>query len=423
VLKPDGEPIRVLSVITGLASGGATNVVLDLASHFSHRPGFAQDLVTGPSPPGRTDQTHLAYDLGINTRVVPTLVNHIRPAANLRAVAQLRRIMVEGRYDIVHTHSSVAGVVGRLAARWAGVPVVIHHVHGWALHDEMSLAMRTLYVGLERLCARYTTQLVVVSRPDIQKGLSHRIGQEDRYRLIYNGIDLEKFQQPVNEQEVRAELGLDPHSKLVGMIGRLDRQKNPLDLIRTAALVTARMPAVQFLIVGDGVLRPECERLIDELHLRDTVFLLGFRSDVARILPILNVTAMSSLWEGLPIAFLEAMSASKPIVANNVDGAGDVVVNGTTGYLVTPQRPAEMAERILCLLRDEALCREMGRVAREQSLYFSKQRMLQEVEHLYQKLHAAAHGSQERTFERSTANGRHRHRVCAVQTSSQVHSG
>jgi glycosyltransferase involved in cell wall biosynthesis len=117
------------------------------------------------------------------------------------------------------------------------------------------------------------------------------------------------------------------------------------------------------------------------------------------------------------------MSAGKPIVANNVDGAGDVVVDGTTGFLVTPQRPAEMAERILYLLRDDALCREMGRVAREQSSYFSKPRMLQEVEHLYQQLHAAARGPQERALEPSTTRGRRRRRVCAVQTSSQVNAG
>ena len=110
-------------------------------------------------------------------------------------------------------------------------------------------------------------------------------------------------------------------------------------------------------------------------------------------------------------------------MANNVDGAGDVVVNGTTGYLVTPQRPEEMAERILYLLRDEALCREMGRVAREHSLFFSKQRMLQEVEHLYQKLHAAARVSQERTLEPSVAHGRHRRCVCAVHTASQANPG
>ncbi len=178
--------IRVLLVITGLASGGATNGVLKLASHFNNHPDFDVQLLTGPIPEGRTDLTYLAYQQGIPTQVIPSLINHINPFINVKAVADIRRIMTQGNYDIVHTHSSVAGVVGRLAAVTAGVPVIIHHVHGWALHRDMSRRMRILYVTLERLCARYTTRIIVVARADIQKGLAHRIGREDKYTLIYN---------------------------------------------------------------------------------------------------------------------------------------------------------------------------------------------------------------------------------------------
>jgi glycosyltransferase involved in cell wall biosynthesis len=380
--------IRLLLVITGLASGGATNVVIDLANHFNNHPDFDIHLLTGPVPPGRTDVTHLAYDLGIKTQVIPGLINHLNPITNFKAVAHVRRIMVQGKYDIVHTHSSVAGVVGRLAAWRAGVPVIIHHVHGWAVHQDMSTKMQMLYVALERLCARCTTRLVVVSKEDIEKGLSHRIGSEDKFALIYNGIDLEKFRQPVNAKQVRAELGLDQDSKLVGMIGRLDMQKNPLDFIRTAAVVAERNPKVQFLIVGDGKLRPECELLIDKLNLRAKFFLLGYRDkdDVAKIISVLTITAMSSLWEGLPLAFFEAMSAGKPIVANDVDGAKDVVINGETGFLVTPRQPSEMADRIIYLLNNENLCKKMGDIARQHSNHFSINRMVTQTEIMYKEL-------------------------------------
>jgi exopolysaccharide biosynthesis polyprenyl glycosylphosphotransferase len=381
--------IRVLLVITGLATGGATNVVLDIANHFKNQPEFDVQLLTGPIPPGRNDVTHLAYDLGISTQVIPSLINQINPIANLKAIADIRRIMVEGKYDIVHTHSSVAGVVGRLAAVAAGVPVIVHHVHGWGLHDGMPGWTRVLYLVLERLCAKYTDRIIAVSKPDIQKGLIQGIAKKDKFSLIYNGIDLEKFRQEVEDQQLRAELGLDPDSKLVGMIGRLDQQKNPLDLIEAASIVVKRYPKVQFLVVGDGSLRPDCERLIDELKLKDKFFLLGFRSDVEKILPILTVTAMSSLWEGLPLAFLEAMSAGRPIVANDIDGASDVVVNGETGYLVTPHKPEEMAERILTLLNDETLCDEMGRVAQQRSENYSLQSMVGKIGSLYKELHFA----------------------------------
>jgi glycosyltransferase involved in cell wall biosynthesis len=243
-----------------------------------------------------------------------------------------------------------------------------------------------LYLNLERLCARITDRLITVSRPDIQKGLAHRIGREDGFSLIYNGIDLEKFRQPADDHRTRSELGLDPNCKLVGMIGRLDEQKNPLDFIRAAAIVAKSYSEVQFLIVGDGSLRPECERLINELNLKERLFLLGYRNDVARILSALTITAMSSLWEGLPIAFLEAMSAGKPIVANDVDGASDVVINGETGFLVPPHQPSDMAERILYLLNHEKLCHEMGHTAQQRSEYFSTQRMVGQIESLYHEL-------------------------------------
>jgi exopolysaccharide biosynthesis polyprenyl glycosylphosphotransferase len=385
--------MRVLLVITGLATGGATNVVLDIARHFKDQPGFDLQLLTGPIPPGRNDMMHLAEELGIPTRVIPSLINHVNPIVNMKAVADLRRIMVEGKYDIVHTHSSVAGVVGRLAALAAGIPVIIHHVHGWGLHDGMSGWTRRLYLTLERFCAKFTDRIITVAEPDIQKGLNQGIGKKDKFTLINNGIDLEKFRQDVDARQVRSELGLDPECKLVGMVGRLDEQKNPLDLIRAAAIVTKSYPKVQFLVVGDGSSRPDCERLINELNLEDRFFLLGFRNDVPRILPILTITAMSSLWEGLPLAFLEAMSAGKPIVANDIDGASDVVVNGETGFLVTPRQPQEMAERILTLLNDETLCNEMGHVARQRSDYYSLPRMLGKIESLYKELHSAGQPS------------------------------
>lgn len=384
------QKIRVLLVITGLATGGATNVVLDIASHFNNHPDFDIQLLTGPVTAGKNDVTYLAYERGITTRVIPSLINHINPIENVRAVADIHRIIVQGHYDIVHTHSSVAGVVGRLAAFAARTCVIVHHVHGWGLQDGMSTGTRMLYLGLERLCARFTDRIIAVSRPDIQKGLAHRIGTEDKFALIYNGIALEKFRQPVDDQQVRSELGLDPDCKLVGMIGRLDEQKNPLDFIRAAAIVTKSYSKVQFLIVGGGSLRPECERLINELDLKEKFFLLGYRNDVARILSTLTITAMSSLWEGLPIAFLEAMSAGKPIVANNVDGASDVVIDGETGFLVPPCQPSKMAERILYLLNNEKLCNEMGRVAQQRSGHFSTQRMVGQIASLYKELHSAA---------------------------------
>jgi glycosyltransferase involved in cell wall biosynthesis len=382
--------IRLLCIINHLAIGGATNVALDIASHFNNHSDFDVRLLTGPVSPERSDITYMADNLGLTTLELPSLINQINPILNAKAVADIRKIIYKGNCDIVHTHTKIAGVVGRIAARTAKPCAIVHHVHGWGSEEGLSPVVRLLHLGLERLCAKFTDRIVVVTRSDLQKGLANHIGREDKYALIYNGIDLEKFRQTVDEQQMRSELGLEPHTKLVGMIGRLEDQKNPFDFIRAASEVHKNYKNVQFLMVGGGPLQTECELLIKELNLEGKFFLLGFRDDVEKILSILTMTTLSSLWEGLPIAFLESMSAGKPIVANNVGGAEDVVIDGETGFLVTPHQPSEMADRILLLLNNDELCKEMGQIAQQRSSIFSKKRMIKQVESLYKELHYAA---------------------------------
>jgi glycosyltransferase involved in cell wall biosynthesis len=251
---------------------------------------------------------------------------------------------------------------------------------------------KKIYISSERFCAAFSSRLIAVSKPNIEKGLANNICKEDKFELIYNGINLENFQQQVDKQAKCLELGLDPECKLVGMIGRLDKQKNPLDFIRAAAIVTASYPKVQFVIAGDGVLRPECESLIKELNLAGKFFLLGYRNDINRIYPILTLTALSSLWEGLPVVFQESMIAGKPIVANDVDGARDVISEGETGYLVTPHQPQEMADRILTLLNDDELCGQMGITAKQHAKQYSSEGMVKQIVALYIELLKDYHG-------------------------------
>jgi glycosyltransferase involved in cell wall biosynthesis len=381
--EENGEKIRVLLVITRLTIGGDTNVVLDIASNMNIRPDFEVDLAVGPVPEGEVDLTHLAIERGIKTHYIPNLINRISPVSNIKAVIELWKLIVRGKYQIVHTHSSMAGVAGRTAAFLAGVPVILHHVHGWGLQPDMSAAQRLVYLTMERFCALFTDRLIGVSKSTIEKGVLYKVALEKRFTLIYNGISLEKFRGLMNRQDVLLKLGLDPDCKIVGMIGRLDKQKNPLDFIRSAAIVANSYPKVQFIIAGEGVLRAECEKLIRELNLECHFFLLGFRNDIHEILGALTLTALSSLWEGLPVVFQESMSAGKPVVANDVDGARDVIIDGKTGFLVQPHNPQEMAERILLLLKNDDFCREMGENARRESEQYSTDRMIQNIESLY----------------------------------------
>lgn len=378
--------IRVLLVATRLTIGGELNVILDIASYLNSHPHFEVHLAAGPVPPQEVDLTYLANERGIPFVKIPSMVTYISPWRILRSSTELYTHIRQGKYDIVHTNNAIAGVAGRLAAVLARVPVIIHHVHGWGLQNDMSKLTRMFYVASERFCATFSSRLIAVSKPNIEKGIANRICKEDKFALIYNGIDLEHFQQQVDKQAVCMELGLDPECKIVGMIGRLDKQKNPLDFIRAAAIVVKNYPKVQFVIAGDGVLRPECESLIKELNLAGKFFLLGYRNDINRIYPILALTALSSLWEGLPVVFQESMIAGKPIVANDVDGARDVIIDGKTGYLVTPRQPQEMADRILNLLNDENLCDQMDVTAKRHAQRYSSENMIKQVVSLYIEL-------------------------------------
>lgn len=378
--------IRVLLVATRLTIGGELNVILDIASYLNSHPHFEVHLAAGPVPSQEVDLTYLANERGIPFVKIPSMVTYISPWRILRSSSELYTHIREGKYDVVHTNNAIAGVAGRLAAVLARVPVIIHHVHGWGLQNDMSKLTRMFYVASERFCAAFSSRLIAVSKPNIEKGIANRICKEEKFALIYNGIDLEHFQQQVDKRAVCMELGLDPECKIVGMIGRLDKQKNPLDFIRAAAIVVKNYPKVQFVIAGDGVLRPECESLIKELNLAGKFFLLGYRNDINRLYPILTLTALSSLWEGLPVVFQESMIAGKPIVANDVDGARDVIVDGKTGYLVTPHQPQEMADRILNLLNDENLCDQMGVTAKRHAQRYSSENMIKQVVSLYIEL-------------------------------------
>ena len=384
--------IRVLLVATRLTIGGDTNVILDIASYLNSHSHFEVHLATGPVPAHEVDLTYQASERGIPLINIPSMVTYIRPWHILRSSAELYAHIRQGKYDIVHTNNAIAGAAGRLAAALARVPVIIHHVHGWGLQEDMSKMTKMLYINSERFSATFTNRLIAVSKPNIEKGLAYKICRENKFKLIYNGIPLEKFQQQVDRRTICLELGLDPECKIVGMIGRLDKQKNPLDFIRAAAMVVDNYPKVQFVIAGDGPLRAECESLIKELNLAQKFFLLGYRNDINKIYPILTLTALSSLWEGLPVVFQESMIAGKPIVANNVDGAQDVISDGRTGYLVAPRQPQEMADRITTLLKNEELCSQMGLTAKQLAKQYSSEGMIKEIESLYLELLKEHHG-------------------------------
>jgi glycosyltransferase involved in cell wall biosynthesis len=378
---------KILHLITRLIVGGAQENTMYTAALLD-KTRFLVDVISGPQTGSEGSLIETTRNLGVNLEILPDLVREINPWKDLSALWQLFIRMKMGHYRIVHTHSSKAGILGRIAAKLAGIPVIIHTVHGWSFHGQMSPARRCIYVLLERFTASFSDAMIVVAQVDIQKGLENRIGKPDQYNLIRSAIPLEVFNPSDQDRTgIRQELGIPLNVPVMGNIGRFSPQKNPLDWIRIAKRVVDAIPDCYFLLVGDGPLRGQVERLIADLKIEDRTVLTGLRRDVPRMLAAMDLFLLTSLWEGLPRVIPQAMAMGIPVVANQVDGNVEVISHGETGYLCRPGDLTEMTRYCEILLKDPLLSRTMGERGRKLVLSeFDLTDMVTQIEDLYQGL-------------------------------------
>ncbi len=342
-----GDAPRVLQIITRLIIGGAQETVMLIADMLD-RDEWAVDVLSGPQTGSEGSLINAVQDRGIPLSIEPTLVREISPLKDLLAIFRLVRVIKRGRYSIVHTNSSKAGILGRWAAWLARTPVIIHTVHGWGHHDHQNSITRALYIALEKLTLPITDRLVVVSPLNIEKGLQAGIGREQDYVTIRSGIELDRFGKPkVSRAETRAALGIPPDAQVVGSVTRLSPQKAPLDFVQGAALVAREKPDTWFVMVGDGPLRGAVETLAAELNLTDRLVLTGLRRDIPELIATFDLFVLSSLWEGLPRVLSQAMAAGLPIVATSIDGNAEAVIDNVNGILVEPGNPKELAAAIV----------------------------------------------------------------------------
>lgn len=335
---------KIVHLITRLELGGAQqNTLYCVEQHDRMR--FAVGLWAGEG--GILDARARSMEEA-DVRIVPWLVHPIDPARDAIAVTRLASLLRD--VDLVHTHSSKAGILGRAAARLAGVPGIVHTVHGWSFNDVQPAVTRRFYVEAERAAARVTDRIVCVARFDRERGLGAGIGHPSQYRIVRSGIDPRLYVAPEGTRErVRRALGAGPQDVVVGSIANFKPQKGPLDFVEAARRARLRDPRLRFFIAGDGDLRPAAERAIADAGLGDAVHLLGWRDDVPELLAAMDIFLLTSLFEGLPRVVLQAMAASVPVVATDTGGVAEVVLDGKTGRLVPPGDPAAAAEAIVAL--------------------------------------------------------------------------
>ena len=371
----------VFHVITKLELGGAQEVTLMTLERLP-RDRYHLGLVTGPE--GLLVERANRID-GLKRFWMSSLVREVRPLKDVMSFFRLWSLFRRERPDVVHTHSSKAGIVGRWAARAAGVPVIFHTVHGFSFHDYQPLPVRKLYIWLERVTTRITTKTVVVSYANAEKGEKAGVFGRKDWVLCRDAIPVDRFLVPGARHQKLVEWGIDPAKLVIGMVACLKPQKAPLDFIDVAARVLSERKDVHFVMAGDGELRPQVEERIRTHAIEQHVTLLGWQKDMPEVYRNLDIVVLTSLWEGLPCVFSEAMASELPIVATNVDGAREAIIQGETGYLHTPHDIDGMAHSVLKLVTSPELRREMGARGRLRVPEFDISASVTRLEEAYQE--------------------------------------
>ncbi|HEY3248027.1 MAG TPA: glycosyltransferase family 4 protein [bacterium] len=317
------------------------------------------------------------------------------------ALVHLLRLLRRRRFDVVHVHNPVAQVLGRIAARLAGVPVIIYTSHGFQFHESRPPLARWAILQLERLLGRYaTTELFTQSIEDAHTAVEQGIMPADRVVWIGNGVDLESFARPMDALRVRAGLGMSARDRVVGFVGRLVREKGIVELIEAMAAVRRAVPAVRLLVVGDTLASDRdsgakaiVAAAIDRAGLSDAVVFAGFRDDIAELLSAMDVFTLPSWREGMPRSIIEAMASGLPVVATDIRGCREEVVAEQTGLLVPVKDAAALADALIRLLSEPALAARMGREGRRRAVEMFDERVVYARQlAVYEKLLAASGG-------------------------------
>ena len=359
--------MNICHVITRLIIGGAQeNTVLTCAG--LHERGHRVTLLIGPETGPEGSLHEEARRGGYDMRIVPSMCRAVRPLADHRARREMAAMLREMRPDVVHTHSSKAGILGRLAARDAGVPIIVHTIHGMSFNRTQSWPVRMLYRQLEQYCARFTHAIVTVADAMRDQAVAVGMAPREKFVTVYSGMRTELFDPARwDRTAVRRGWGVADDEVVVGAVARLFRNKGYEALIPAMALAAKRNPKLRFVWVGDGAQRAEYERRLEELGIRSRVHLTGLLPPdrVPEMLAGMDLLVHASQWEGLPRAAVQALLMECPVVSFNIDGAPEVVLPGRTGSLVQLNDVPALAEAMIALAGNADERRRLGRAGRQ----------------------------------------------------------
>lgn len=371
--------VKVLHIITLSEWGGAQRVCYDLATNLNKD----KFLVEVACKPGGILVKKLK-EKDIKVYEIPSFRREILPLSDFKTLISLYRLMKKRKYDIVHCHSTKAGILGRIAAKLAGVRKIYFTAHSWGFYnlEEYGWARRLL-IFLEKIAAKCSTKIICVSKNTKQEGLKRKIAKEDKFLVIRNGIS---FEVNSNKEKAREKLKIGKEDIIFGMIGRFAYPKDPVFFIKVASKIVKNYPQAKFILIGGGPLFEKCQDFVKENKLENNTFLLGEKNpeDTRELLSGFDVFVLISKFEGLPLTIIEAMSAGLPIIASNVGGIKELVKQGENGFLVKSDNLNELIEKIVYLIKNPQERKRMG----ERSLKIAKENFsLNEMVKSYEKLY------------------------------------
>jgi len=386
--------IKVVHVITRLDRGGSAQNTLLTCLGLTER--YEMILVHGLSFESKmTDwerqsaqrRIEEAKDRGV--RIVPlrSLVRKVAPVRDLHAFFSLWRLMIQEKPAIVHTHTSKSGILGRWAAKMAGVPIIVHTPHGHVFYGHFGPLASKFFLVIERLTGSITDRMIALTEGERNDYIAFSVSRPHKIVTIHSGVETDRYMKAeVRVDDKKRSLGLNPKSLVVGTVGWLLPVKGPVHLLRAMARVWQSHPEIRLVFVGKGDLEEELRAEAIRMGVSERAKFLGWREDIPEIMQILDIFVLPSLNEGMGRVLVEAMAAGKPIVASSVGGIPDLVKHGQNGFLVEPGDVNDLSLAIGRLLTDKKLRDEMGRRAKIMARDFGVEKMLGKIDVLYSSL-------------------------------------
>lgn len=390
-----GKKIKVLHLITRLDKGGSAESTL-LTILGLGKNGYENVLAKGPSTESqmsleeRTEVERLmraAQSLGARIITIPCLFRRIAPIYDFLSFLKVLGIIRREKPTIVHTHTSKAGVVGRVAALMARAPIIVHTPHGHVFYQYFGRTTTWIFALIEKLLARISDKIISLTDREELDHIRFKIASPEKFIIIHSGVDIRKFTiEESHGERLRRSLGIGTQSLVVGTVGRLVPVKGHKYLVEAAPRILREVPNVKFVVVGNGYLKPILDGLTRELNVQDAFLFLDWRSDIPETMGMFELFVLPSLNEGMGRVLVEAMAARKAIIASDTGGIPDMVIHGHNGLLVPPEDSSRLAEAIITLLKDSHRREEMGRNGRLLAQRYSVESMVNKIDALYETL-------------------------------------